>query len=80
MKIYTKNFLLEEPFYVEYCIDKKECGYYIELRKYSGTKLTESERCFVKTQSMEECLAILENLYNNSVTPIHLSCILEDIF
>ena len=80
MTVYIKDFLLETPFRVEYCIEERPQGCYIELKKYAGGILKEAERCFAKTKSREECLFILERLYNNGVTPVHLSCILEDIF
>ena len=79
MNMYKREFALEQPFTVEYKTVYEENGFYIELVKYEKGIEIQRERRFVGKDKVK-CNNILEALYKNSVTPMHLNCIIEDIF
>ncbi len=80
MMMLSKNFILEQPFEVLYCIRKEKTGYYIELQKQANGKIIESAERFMGSADEAECVKFLELLYYNDVTPVHLNSIAEDIF
>ena len=79
MKTYLKNFESENPFAVEYKSYRENDGFYIELVKYENGSVTEKEKRYIGNDGIK-CDNFLEALYKNSVTPVHLNCIVEDIF